>query len=104
MTMMPAISTQRVFSKSSLHIGLIVALLFTLWHAALHDVDLHAEDNVHVECETCRINHVPVADLPSTHLSVLPVLLSFSFYTPVTQQTYQTYYYTTGARAPPRLA
>lgn len=77
---------------------LVVALMFAAWHVASHDVDIASD---HEECQACRLNHVPITDLPVLSLLVSLLLASLILVIPAFQRPTQAYRYTLGARAPP---
>lgn len=86
-----------------LRIVLAAVLVFAGWHVALHDLGTSSDVSSHVECHVCRLNHVPVANLPVLTLIVSLVLLSLIHVLPTYQRPIQLYRYTLGARAPPLL-
>jgi len=84
-----------------LRIGLVLALVFAAWHVALHDINTSSDVSGHEECQACRLNHVPIADLPTLAWFVPLLILSLVLIIPVVQQPCQYYRYSLGARAPP---
>ena len=84
---------------------LVFAMIFSSMHIALHDLD-ESNGNIdgHNECQTCRLNHIPVADLAMVSLPeplqlllyILPVVKSGYHLSPL--------FRTQRARAPPILS
>jgi len=84
-----------------LKVMLIVLLLLAVWHTTTHDLDISNDLSGHTECQVCRLNHVPVDDLPLLTWLVSPLLIIFIFNISTHQCTTHSYHYTLGARAPP---
>jgi len=94
-------SSQRSDFNHLLRIMLVVLLTFAAWHVASHELDLSSNVSGHAECQVCRLNHVPLADLPVLVWASSLFLISFLLAIPASQRTTQSYRYTLGARAPP---
>ncbi len=89
-------SNQQTYLNHLLKIILVVALVFAVWHVASHDVS-----SGHEECQVCRLNHVPIADLP-VPAWIIPLFIASLLLVFLTlQRPIQSYRYTLGARAPP---
>lgn len=80
---------------------LIAILVFASWHFTSHDVSVTHDTNAHEECQVCRVNHIPVADLPSLSWATPFFVISFFVATPFFLQLKNSYRNTLGARAPP---
>ena len=91
---------QQTYRERIVRIVLAMALVFAAVHVALHELDSSADINSH-ECQTCRINHLPVADLPTLSLTVPMLLLSLILIITVFQHRSQSHHYINSARAPP---
>ena len=83
-----------------LRMVLTAALIFAVWHVTSHDIGTSNDVSDHT-CQMCRLNHVPVADLPVFSWIVPLFVINLLFVTPVVQRSTQSYRYTLGARAPP---
>lgn len=94
-------SSQHSDTSHLLRIMLVALLMFAAWHVASHDLDISNDANNHTECQACRLNHVPLADLPVLSWALSLFLISFLLAIPAIQHTTQSYRYTLGARAPP---
>ena len=91
---------QQTYRERIVRIVLAMALVFAAFHVSLHDLDFSGDVNNH-ECQVCRINHVPIADLPTHSLTIPILLLCLILVITVFQQRSQSYHYINGARAPP---
>jgi len=94
-------SSQHSDTSHLLRIALVVLLLLAAWHVASHELDHLSNISDHTECQVCRLNHVPLADLPVLSWALSLFLIRFLLATPAIQRTTQSYRYTLGARAPP---
>jgi len=66
---------------------LVFALIFASAHVALHDLGVSGEVDGHGECQTCRLNHVPVASLGTPALFVPLQFLTYLL--PIEDNKYQ---------------
>jgi len=82
---------------------LVFALVFASAHVALHDEAASGEVSGHSECQTCRLNNVPMADLAVFSLPDPQPLLLYVF--PIAASDYQLLplFQSQRARAPPVL-
>ncbi len=85
----------------ALTLMVLAALVFAIWHVSLHDLDVASDANGHGECQVCRLNHVPVTDLPVSSWIVPLFVISLLLIVPVFQRPTQSYRYRLRARAPP---
>ena len=83
-----------------LRMVLTTALVFAVWHVASHDIGTSNDVSDHA-CQVCRLNHVPVADLPVFSWVVPLFIINLVFVIPAFQRPTQSYRYALGARAPP---
>lgn len=84
-----------------LRIVLVAVLVFAAWHVSSHDLDTLSDISSHTECQVCRLNHVPIADLPIL-IWIMPLfIISLALVIPALQRPTQSFRYTLGARAPP---
>jgi len=96
-------SSQNSHTSHLLRIMLVVLLMIAAWHVASHELDHLNNFSEHTECQVCRLNHVPLADLPLLAWALSLFLIRFLLAIPAIQRTTQAYHYTLGARAPPLL-
>lgn len=94
-------SSQQTRLDYLLRIMLTVVLVFAAWHVATHDIDISSDLNIDEHCQICRLNHVPIADLPILAWIASILLLSLVRLVPTHQRSIVSYRNTLGARAPP---
>ncbi|WP_126452854.1 DUF2946 family protein [Sulfuriflexus mobilis] len=78
---------QRTEQNRLIQMVLVFTLLFAAAHVSLHDFVSGDGQNVHDECEVCRLNHVPVAALATP--SLLAPLQTLAYAPPVADTEYQ---------------
>jgi len=84
-----------------LQIALVLAIVFSAWHVASHDIDITGDVSSAEECQTCILNHIPIADLPAPTWFIPLMILSLGVVFPAIRQPSQIRFFSHGARAPP---
>jgi len=84
-----------------LQIALVLAIVFSAWHVASHDIDIQSDASNAEECQTCILNHIPIADLPTPTWFIPLMILSLGVIFPAIRQPSQFRFFSFGARAPP---
>jgi hypothetical protein len=97
------LSTQQSRINHWLQMLLVVLLVSSVWHVAIHDIIVSGDINAQEECQVCRLTNIPTTDgVPVLSLIVPLVLLAFISVTSNQQHYPQHSSYTLGARAPPQ--
>ena len=84
-----------------LRMVLSAALVSTILHVCLHDLDASSNGNSSQECEFCHLNNVPFDTPPETTLTLPLVLLGLILLLTAFSIPTQSFRHTLGARAPP---
>lgn len=94
-------SNKHIYHSRMLRITLVVFLVFAAWHVATHDLGIPSDTGEQTQCQVCRLNHVPITDLPIFIWAISLFLICLLFTLPAVQRKTQSYRYILGARAPP---
>jgi len=94
-------SSKHIYHSRLLRITLVVFLVFAAWHVATHDLGILSDTGEHTQCQACRLNHVPITDLPIFTWAISLFLICLLFTLSAVQHKTQLDRYTLGARAPP---
>ena len=84
-----------------LQVMLSVVLLFSALHVSTHDIETSGDLDSQEHCQVCRLNHIPITDLPTLTWIVPLLALTLVHSILVLQQPTKTHLSTFSARAPP---
>ena len=84
-----------------LQVMLAVVLVFAALHVSTHNIETSGDLDSQEHCQVCRLNHIPISDLPTLTWIVPLLALVLIHSIPALQQPTKIHRSTFSARAPP---